>query len=224
MHGVILTGRLDSSWYDVVNVVSVHGFIPRQLSNYRYWLFAKWGRAMSTKAWTRQFVSEPFTTPAPLVQNAAQLFTLTAGQTVVRTRFDVQMTVISTGTGSGFDPRIWSQMIIGVGIWWNAAASVPPISQTPISGAGSDNWLIIGALYPTVESYDVASPFTAVAFNPKPGTLESFGQRKVPATQTGSIWLAWEVVDPTGLVNAGGAGVAYSLGFMGQLSCLIETP
>lgn len=134
------------------------------------------------------------------------------------------MSVITQGTGGGFSVDFWTDVIMCVGIWENDLHVPPTTSLTPISNSTDPGWLLIDYLYPEVSIYDTGTPAGAWAWKPKPGLLESFAQRKTTTGDEKTVWLTWEVVDPSGLINAGTSPISYELGAQGMIRFLYETP
>lgn len=111
-----------------------------------------------------------------------------------------------------------------VGIWFNISPTTPATSSTPITDPEVFRWISIDVLYPHVDVYDTGTPVSVVTWKPRPGLIESFAQAKASTTEQSTLWVAWEVSDPSGLINATGTPITYPMAAQGQVSFLIDTP
>lgn len=139
-----------------------------------------------------------------------------AGYTVLRSRLKMRWTIVgaSTGGATGFDIDWWQNVSIDFGVCLTNGASSAPNPESPDTVPPNQRWLIWQRLIPRAEVYDLGTPYCQLTAEPTEEVLESFGQVDVPATGVSALWLAWNVLDPSGLIGTTTAGfIKWSLGY-----------
>ena len=179
---------------------------------------------MSTRAWSRTYISLRHITPAPKTELTTVFATMTAGQTTLREILDISFYVQFDNPNTGYDPYYWTEVQIGVGIWVGFGVTAPTTAPSPLTTPNSTGWLFTTMMYPRVDVYDVASPANVVEWRPRPGTIFTKTQRKCPTGQNGNVFIVWDTSDPSGLINAAGANNTYQLSAQVHARVLIQSP
>ena len=183
--------------------------------------------AFSSYTWTRVGISLPGNgaTVVPLLGNNQNVMSGSVHSTLIRSRLEFFGYVLVAGAGSGFQLQWWQDVIFNVGVWWDDSAVVPANSPTPISNSTvSPDWVCNEQLRPHVDTYDVASPSENVSWTYPGGVIDVESKRKAQTGTAPSVWVAWEVFDPTGIINTTNSGEFYALGINAWLSCLFGNP
>lgn len=183
----------------------------------------------SSYAWMRNGGSLPANgaTPIPLLGNNQMVFNPALGTTLLRTRLQFFGYVIASGAGTGVQLQWWQDVIFNVGVWWVDNAVIPANSPTPITNNNiSPNWVLNSKLDPHVDTFDVASPSESVSWKPHGTDFDVSSERRglVTVGPGPTVWVAYEVVDPSGIINTTVGGLKYSLGVNYWLECLFGTP
>jgi hypothetical protein len=136
---------------------------------------------------------------------------------------DIRLYVLASGSGTGVELEWWQDVIANVGVWWNADAVIPANSPTPVTAPDvSPDWVLNNNLYPHVDIFDVATPSENVTWSNPSGTITSSGKRRAEAGLHNTLWLAWEVIDNSGVINNTVSGINYYLGANIWMSALYE--
>lgn len=162
-------------------------------------------------------------TAIPLLGNNQMVFNPGTLYTLLRTRLQFFGYVIASGSGTGVQLQWWQDVIFNVGVWFDDSAVLPANSPTPITNNNvSPNWVLNSKLDPHLDSFDVASPSESVSWQPHAHDFDVAAERRgnVLSGAGVSVWLAYEVFDPSGIVNTTVAGLKYSLGVNYWLECL----
>jgi len=181
--------------------------------------------ASGTHQWVRNggFFLSNTGHPAPLTQNAELLNTGPVGSSLLRVRLDFRMYVSVEGSGGGFAEHWWQDVLAQVGVWWDSSAAAPSTSPTPITNPDpTPDWVINNTLYPHMDVYDVATPYEEVSWTSSTGTIDVFSKRRASSTQVNTLWLAWELNDPSSLINTTSGAFFYGLGCWWWFNALYE--
>lgn len=190
---------------------------------------AIWEVATSTYEWLRTFGQFPPSLPAPKRAAGNELFTLTAGDTLVRALINLDLYVTMNGATGNIDFSAVFLTLPTVGLIVNEDVVVPPSSNTPQTDLNPilpwRDWSLWEHMYPTVDFVNVVSPqFALATWRFRTGIIDVQSPRKTPAGSAPSIWMPWEVQDGSGLINSTTAGVTYALGARFSAACLIRHP
>lgn len=181
----------------------------------------------STYAWQRNGVSLPANvagSPVPLVGNNTKVFNLPLGSTLLRSRLVFQAYVLVEGAATGVPLQWWQDVIVIAALWWNNDSVIPTISPTPITDTDvTPDWVCSEQCLPTVDVYDVATPSESVSWRYPGGVIDVETKRAHKTTTAPTLWLAWEIVDPEGLINTTVGTQTHSLGINAWLACLTGT-
>lgn len=176
---------------------------------------------MSLNEWIRSGGTLLHNGSTPLAQNNFKALEVDRTDfTLRRSRLDLELSVIGAGTGTGVDAAFWSECLVAAALWWSSATTTPSVSSLPLSDI-TDEFVAWEKLYPTVNYLDATAAAIGVTWKGALGTIESFGQRRNPITQNGSLWIAWEISDPNNIINNTVSGVTYNLGATLLSNCLI---
>jgi len=165
----------------------------------------------------------------PLAQNALLLGTFTGGESIVRIRAQIQLTVAFVGSaGNQVNFGVFNDTHAAAGLILFDTASPPATTPTPLSDpngtGGQHGWAIWEPLYPSVAAFDPAAVETGVIhMNTGNLLVDSESKRKTTPGHTPSLWLAWEINDASGLINNSVGGVTYALGARWAVRWLVES-
>lgn len=161
----------------------------------------------------------------PTTQDSVKLFTNVAGESTLRQRHHIQLSVVAGGAGAGVDFGYWTECLVAVALWRNSGAIAPAVSPTPLTNINqSPEYLQWEILVPTLQLLDTATPSQVVTWGPKDGVIETFSHRKSELSLVTTTWLCWEILDPSGLINTTSAGITYNLGGFAAVNELDEVP
>ena len=183
--------------------------------------------AFSSYTWTRAGISLPSfgVTAVPLLGNNQHIFSGGIHSTLIRSRLEFFGYVLAAGAGTGVELQWWQDVIFNVGVWWDDSAVVPANSPTPITNPTvSPDWVCNEQLRPHVDVYDLGSPSENVSWSYPDGVIDVASKRKGLTGTAPSIWVAWEVFDPSGFINNVAGGLNYNLGVNCWLSCVFGNP
>lgn len=168
---------------------------------------------MATNIWTRTGQIFPHDGSQPLTQNALKIYERAGGATAERQRLDIELSVVAGGSGSGVVEGWWTEVIVSIGIWANTNAVVPALSPTPLSNADDGTrWLLWDVMHAEVQVNDTLTPSQTIAWKYSTGDDETRSRFTYETTLTGSLWVAWEIDDGSGVINTTIGGIAYNLG------------
>ncbi len=177
-----------------------------------------------TKVWERSGGVYLHNGTTPTTQDALQIAAPPVGYTLTRTRVDLQLSVIAATTGGSISVDYWTEVLIAVGVWFQSSAVAPTTSDTPLTTPTDPGWVIWDMLYPHVDIYDTGTPTSTVTWSSRGGLLESFAKRKAAVVGHGTtLWLAWETIDASGLINSVTATNTYYLGGASQTQALYDS-
>lgn len=183
--------------------------------------------AFSSYTWTRVGISLPANgaSVVPLLGNNQNVMSGSVHSTLIRSRLEFFGYVFAGGAGTGVELQWWQDVIFNVGVWWDDAAVVPANSPTPITNSTvSPDWVCNEQLRPHVDVYDLGSPSENVSWTYPGGVIDVASKRKAATSTAPSVWVAWEVFDPSGFINQTEGGLFYGLGLNCWLSCLFGNP
>lgn len=182
----------------------------------------------SSYEWQRNGGSLPANgaTAIPLLGNNQMVFNPGLLKTLLRTRLQFFGYVIASGAGTGVQLQWWQDVIFNVGVWFDDAVVLAANSPTPITNNNlSPNWVLNSKLDPHVDTFDVASPSESVSWKPHGSDFDVASERRggVLSGAGVSVWVAYEVFDPSGIINTTVGGLKYSLGINYWMECLFGT-
>jgi hypothetical protein len=162
----------------------------------------------------------------PTNQNTINAYTLPEGTQLRRTRFHCQLSCNVYSSPASDTPVAWSpNVMFPVGGWLNNATTDPANSPNVLDNRDDEDWLFWDTLQSRVDTDAVASTgiYRVTWETPSQG-YDIQTRRAAVDGNSNSIWLGWQVYDPSGTINGEGTGWhAYLTGWI-SARFLVYTP
>lgn len=152
--------------------------------------------------WFRGFGAIGTGSTSATLKNFLPVATPASGSTFLRYRTDLDLTVQQevTGTGTGVNIGWWYDVTAVMGLYLTSGAATAPNPPFPLDSATNDNWIMWQPLKHALVVYDIASPYLEHVWR-LPETAEVRSQRICPAGQVSTLWVVWQVNDPSNTIN-----------------------
>jgi len=171
--------------------------------------------------WTRKSAVIQHSGTVPATQSGLNLYTPTNPGYSVRQRLNIELSLIAAGASSGTAPLVGSEILCAIGLWAFSGGSVPAASPTPITDSDSPTrWLLWEMLTGELVFNDSVGGQIYIRWTYDGLTDQTRSKFTYAAGTDCSVWLAWEFLDPAGIINATLGGAQYSLGGMYALAAL----
>lgn len=170
---------------------------------------------MPSLTWSRFFGVSPTTAGTPLVENANNLISVPAGDSTRRLITNVELGVVAQATGAAqIDQTFTNFSEVAYGVVMTDQPLAPSVSPTPLTNPNAlapSDWGQWEYLNPITLYQDLNAPQIQITSWRTAAPVDTQFRRLATTGNQANIWLAWEILDGSGLIGTTTAGVTYSL-------------
>lgn len=187
---------------------------------------------MAAKYWRRAYLQGIPNFSQPLSQSLLVFSsTLTgianigSGWSLVRGLFwwDFYVQAAPMAPSTSVEVGWWDYMQVVSGAWFTSVPALPSPGPTPLTDINeSPEWYHWDPLLPTLPYYENTNPYLDVHFRNENAPLEIGSKRASNVSDENGLFLAYEINDPSGLVNTATSSGVYALGYTIYASCLFD--